>query len=58
MTCQHCEMAVKNSLNREGVENVNVNLKDGKVSLDYDQGKVNLEQIKDAIEDAGYSVES
>jgi hypothetical protein len=26
-------MAVKNSLNREGVENVNVNLKDGKVKM-------------------------
>jgi copper chaperone len=40
-----------------GVQSINVNLADKKVSVGYDDSKVTLHAIKNAIEDIGYDVE-
>ncbi|NLW90186.1 MAG: copper chaperone CopZ [Syntrophomonadaceae bacterium] len=57
MSCMHCVNAVKNALSSlTGVGTVDVDLADKKVTVGYDQDQVNLEQIKNSIQDAGYEV--
>jgi copper chaperone len=54
MSCEHCVMAVKKNLSK-----LDLNLKDvkmGSVEVEYDENKVNYSQIKNAIEDAGYTI--
>ena len=58
MTCGHCEKAVKTALlNVEGVSEVSVSLKDGKVEVGHDGSKAPLGKLKEAVEDQGYDVE-
>lgn len=57
MTCGHCKMAVTNALKElDGVSNVEVHLQEGTVDVDYDEAKVNVAKLKEAIEDQGYDV--
>ena len=57
MTCGHCKMAVTNALKElEGVKNVDVHLKEGTVDVDFDETKVSVEKMKEAIEEQGYDV--
>jgi copper chaperone len=57
MSCGHCKDAIEGELNKlSGVEYSNANLEEGTVKIYYDDGKVSAEQLKDAIEDAGYAV--
>jgi len=50
-------MAVTNALkNLEGVRNVEVHLQEGTVDVDYDETKVSVEKLKEAIEEQGYDV--
>ena len=57
MTCQHCVNAVETSVGAvAGVQQVNVDLENGKVTVDYDDSKATVENIRDAIEDQGYEV--
>jgi len=57
MSCMHCVNAVKNSVGSlPGISKVDVDLAGKKVAVIYDPGKVNIEKIKDKIEDAGYEV--
>lgn len=57
MTCGHCKMAVNGALTElDGVSKVDVNLETGKVTVEYDDSKVNLDQMKEAVEDQGYEV--
>jgi copper chaperone len=57
MTCNHCKMAVTKALIAlEGVSNVEVHLQEGTVDVDYDETKVNVEKLKEVIEDQGYDV--
>ncbi|MBP2258722.1 copper chaperone CopZ [Virgibacillus alimentarius] len=59
MTCGHCESAVKGALEEiKGVSKVKVHLDSGKVDVKYKEGKVSLEDMREAIEDQGYDVES
>lgn len=58
MTCNHCKMAVTNALTElTGVQNVEVNLQEGTVNVEYDEAKVDVEKMKEAIEDQGYDVQ-
>lgn len=58
MSCSHCESSVKKSVGAlSGVDNVKVDLRCKKVTVEYDPDKVNPEMIKNAIEDQGYDVE-
>ena len=57
MTCGHCEKAVKTALlNVEGVTDVSVSLKDGKVEVGHDTSKASVSKLKEAVEDQGYDV--
>lgn len=58
MSCGHCVKAVEGGVGAlAGVEKVTVNLEAGQVNVAYDNEKVSLEQIKEAIDDQGYDVE-
>jgi copper chaperone len=57
MSCGHCKAAVEGELNRlSGVERSNADFEKGTVEVTYDEGRVGIEQLKKAIEDAGYTV--
>ncbi|MFC5541791.1 copper chaperone CopZ [Ureibacillus thermophilus] len=58
MSCNHCVKAVEGSVGSlDGVQEVKVNLEAGEVKVTFDQSKVNLDQIKETIDDQGYDVE-
>ncbi|HAR4636189.1 TPA: copper chaperone CopZ [Staphylococcus aureus] len=57
MSCGHCKSVVESALNNiDGVTSADVNLENGQVSVQYDDSKVAVSQMKDAIEDQGYDV--
>ncbi|WP_438266921.1 copper chaperone CopZ [Halobacillus salinus] len=57
MTCEHCEKAVKGSLEElEGVHGVEVHLSSGKVDVAYDEAYATKGLMKEAIEAQGYEV--
>jgi copper chaperone len=59
MTCGHCKMSVEGALkNLEGVSAAEVNLEAGNVAVTYDDSKVTVESLKEAVEDQGYDVEA
>lgn len=57
MSCNHCESRVKSSLSSlSGVEDVQVDIKSGIVSLEFNPDMINPKIIEDEIEDQGYEV--
>ncbi|MGX1373308.1 copper chaperone [Priestia megaterium] len=57
MSCGHCVKAVEGSVGElNGVQHVEVNLNEAKVTVEFDQNKVSLESIKETIDDQGYEV--
>ncbi|MEJ5261210.1 MAG: cation transporter [Ignavibacterium sp.] len=54
MSCQHCVMAVKKELNK--LEATDYKVEIGLVEIDPEKNKLTKEQIKQAIEKAGYRV--
>jgi copper chaperone len=57
MSCGHCKAAVEGELNKlSGVERANADIEKGIVEVTYDEGKVTTEDLKEAVEEAGYTV--
>jgi copper chaperone len=57
MSCGHCKAAVEGELSKlAGVERSSADLEKGTVGVSYDENRVSEEQLKGAIEDAGYAV--
>jgi len=57
MTCASCVSRVEKSIkNIDGVEDVVVNLASEKATLSIDKSKVNIEEIKKVVGEAGYNV--
>lgn len=57
MTCGHCKMSVEGALKGlNGVSAAEVDLNTGKVEVTYDDEKVSLKNMKEAVEDQGYDV--
>lgn len=57
MTCGGCTSKVTNALKAiAGVSNVNVSLTDGEASVQYDERLTSSEQLKSAVQRAGYTV--
>ena len=54
MTCHHCVKAVVMELDKLDINSHQVDI--GDVKVDYDESKVSEEDIKAAIEEAGYKV--
>lgn len=55
MSCGHCVKTVENELKKLPLASLNVAI--GKVTMEYDNTKVNRESIIKAIEEAGYEAE-
>lgn len=57
MTCAGCVNSVSKALNSvEGVQKVDVSLEKNAATVTFDDSKVQVENLKTAIEDAGYDV--
>ena len=57
MSCGHCKAAIEGELNKlSGVKYSNPNLEERTVRVSYEEERVSEEQLKGAIEDAGYAV--
>ncbi|MEI5906957.1 copper chaperone CopZ [Bacillus spongiae] len=57
MSCGHCVNAIEGSVGKlKGVNSVQVDLKAGKVHVDFNEAEVNLNQISETIDDQGYDV--
>lgn len=55
MTCAACAKAAERAVNKiEGVAQANVNFATEKLNIEYDESKVNVEDIKAAVAKAGY----
>ena len=57
MSCGHCVASVRKALERVPGSEVR-EVKVGSASVDFDSGVTSLEQIRDAVADAGYEVTS
>ena len=57
MHCGHCKAAVEGELSKlYGVQRASADVENGTVEVAYDEGTVSTEGLKDAIEEAGYTV--
>ncbi len=58
MHCPNCVKAIELSLTElDGVNDAKASLEDNNVIIDYDSNKVSDEDIQDAVEEAGFSLE-
>jgi copper chaperone len=55
MSCGHCVNSVEGAVKKLGATG-KVDLSGGSVTVDYDESKISLDAIKEAIEDQGYDV--
>jgi copper chaperone len=57
MSCGHCKAAVEGELNKlSGVMYSKADVEKGTVKVSFDDGKVSIEDLKKAIEGAGYTL--
>ncbi|RQW78895.1 MAG: heavy-metal-associated domain-containing protein [Methanothrix sp.] len=57
MACAGCSGAVEKALSRlEGVTSAKVDLANKTAYVDYDRAKLSLQDLKEAVEGAGYRV--
>ncbi len=57
MTCGGCVRSVSNVLNAlDGVAKADVSLDKKRAVVDYDAAKLSIDQLKRAVEEAGYEV--
>lgn len=55
MSCNHCVNSVEGALKDAGMSG-KVDLASNTVTVEYDESKTTLEQIKETIEEQGYDV--
>ncbi|MFH0701123.1 MAG: sulfite exporter TauE/SafE family protein [Candidatus Woesearchaeota archaeon] len=59
MVCESCEKIIKKQISSlHGIHSISVSYTSGTVEVEYDSDKVNLNQIKNKIEEKGYSCNS
>lgn len=59
MSCGHCKAAVEEELAKlEGVEEPVADFEKGTVGLRYDEATITKDDIKGAVEEAGYTLAS
>lgn len=57
MTCGGCVKSVSNALNQvAGVQLANVSLENNNATINFDDSQTDENQLKEAIEDAGFDV--
>ncbi|GAB2720265.1 copper ion binding protein [Paenibacillus thermoaerophilus] len=57
MSCQHCVRSIEDAMKEIGATGI-VDLANKTVTVTYDESKLTLEQVKEAIEEQGYDVRS
>ncbi len=58
MSCNHCKMIIENAVNElTGIINVNADPNTKKVTVEFDDKTVTIDDIRSVIEDAGYDVD-
>lgn len=59
MSCQHCVMRVTKGLKElAGVQEIEVDLSSGSITVDFDPAKVSRDKMEEAVKKAGYEVVS
>ena len=59
ISCEHCERAITGALSPvEGVRSVRVDIPARQVRLDYDEQQVDLDRVKEILQEEDYPVES
>lgn len=59
MSCGHCKASVEGALKKlDGVSAAEVHLEEGNVDVTFDETKVTVDAMKEAIEEQGYDVEA
>ena len=59
ISCEHCERAITNALTPvAGIRDVSVDIPAKRVRVNYDEGVVDVEQMKDILQEEDYPVES
>jgi len=57
MTCQHCVQTVSEKVGKmPGIENIEVDLDQKKVTVNFDESKSNVDEISTQIVDAGFEI--
>lgn len=57
ISCEHCERAIKGALEPlAGVRSVQVSIATKRVTVEYDEAEVGLDEFKKAVDEEGYSV--
>ena len=55
--CDHCKSSIEGALGQlDGVTSAEVSVPAKTVTVDYDDGQVDLDAIRDAIEEQGYDL--
>jgi copper chaperone len=55
MSCQHCVNSIEGALREIGASG-KVDLSNRSVEVSFDEGRISVERIKEAIEEQGYDV--
>jgi copper chaperone len=59
ISCEHCQRTITNALTPvAGVRAVNVDIPAKQVQVDYDDAQVDVEQMKEILQEEDYPVES
>ena len=59
ISCEHCQNTITKALTPvDGVHSVNVDIPSKRVTVEYDETKVGVEQFKEILNDEDYPVES
>lgn len=57
MSCAHCKAAIEGELNKlDGVEHSDADFEKGTVEVRYDESRVTDDDLRAAIEEAGYTL--
>jgi copper chaperone len=59
ISCEHCAQAITNALKPQaGVQQVRVDVPTQQVHLEYDEGTITLERVKEILAEEEYPVEA
>jgi len=59
ISCEHCERTITSTLTPvSGVRQVQVDIPNKQVRVDFDESKVSVDQMKDLLQEEDYPVES
>jgi copper chaperone CopZ len=59
ISCEHCERTITNTLQPvEGVHSVRVDIPARQVRVDYDEAHVDVQKMKELLQEEDYPVES